>query len=82
MSVSTDRNARVERIARAKASAPSDKEPLDITRVERASRTGALRCMSKDELALKLEDLYYVDHPSYRTNQELIDLINLLGQYD
>ena len=82
MSASTDRHARVERIARAKADAPSDKEPLDINRVKRASRTGALGRMSEDEIALKLEDLYYVDHPSYRTNQDLIDLIDLLGQYD
>ncbi len=73
---------RVERVAAAKAAAPSDKEKLDIARVKREARTDALGKMSADELAIKLEDLYYVDHPSYRTNQELIDLINLLGQYD
>jgi len=73
---------RIERVARAKAVVPSDKEKLDVSRVKRESRTAALGRMSEDELAIKLEDLYYVDHPSYRTNQELIDLVNLLGQYD
>jgi len=73
---------RIERVARAKADAPADKEPLDVAHVKRESRTGALGRMSEEELATKLADIYYVDHPSYRTNQELIDLINLLGQYE
>lgn len=73
---------RVDRIAVAQASAPRDKEPLDTVRVLRESRTGALGKMSDDELAIKLQDLYYVDHPAYRTNQQLIELINLLGQYE
>ena len=73
---------RIERVARAKASAPADKEPLDLARVKREARTGALGRMGEDELAIKLEDLYYFDHPRYRTNQELIDLINLFGHYE
>lgn len=69
-------------IADAKAAAPPDKEPLDVERVKRESRTSALGVMTEEELVWKLEDLYYVDHPRYRTNQELIDLITLFGYYD
>ena len=61
---------------------PPEKEKLDVARVKLEARTEALGKMTPDELARKLEDLYYVDHPSYRTNQELIDLINLLGHYE
>lgn len=73
---------RVARVAAAKASAPADKEPLDVARVKRESRTSALGVMTDEELVLALEDLYYVDHPRYRTNQELIDLITTLASYD
>jgi len=38
--------------------------------------------MSDDELVMKLEDLYYADHPSYRTNQQLVDLIQQLADYE
>ncbi len=70
------------RVATAKASAPATKEPLDVERVKRECRTGALGRMTDEELALKLEDLYYVDHPSYRTTQELIDLIATVADYE
>jgi len=70
------------RIEKAKASAPADKEPLDVAFVKRNARTGALGKMSDDELVVKLEDLYYVDHPSYRTNQQLVDLIQQLADYE
>jgi hypothetical protein len=70
------------RIADAKASAPPNKEPLDVPFVKRNARTGALGKMSDEELVVKLDDLYYVDHPSYRTNQQLVDLIQLLADYE
>jgi len=73
---------RLARIAKAKLEAPPDKEPLDVELVKRSARTGTLGVMSGEELVAKLEDLYYVDHPSYRTNQELIELIRLLADYD
>lgn len=73
---------RLARIAKAKAEAPANKEPLDVAFVKRNSRTGALGQMSDEELVVKLEDLYYVDHPSYRTNQQLVDLIQQLADYD
>jgi hypothetical protein len=73
---------RLARIAKAKAEAPSNKEPLDVAFVKRNSRTGALGKMSDEELVVKLEDLYYVDHPSYRTNQQLVDLIQQLADYE
>lgn len=70
------------RIAKAKAEAPANKEPLDVAFVKRHSRTGALGKMSDEELVVKLEDLYYVAHPSYRTNRELVDLIRQLADYE
>jgi hypothetical protein len=70
------------RIEKAKASAPADKEPLDVSFVKRNARTGALGTMTDDEVVVKLEDLYYVDHPSYRTNQQLVDLIQQLADYE
>lgn len=73
---------RLARIRKAEANAPPDKEPLDVELVKRGSRTAALGKMTDEELATKLADLYYVDHPSYRTNQELVDLIALLAGYD
>ncbi|MEP6861632.1 MAG: hypothetical protein ABJE66_13480 [Deltaproteobacteria bacterium] len=73
---------RLARIATAKAEAPADKEPLDVELVKRSSRTGALGSMSDEDLTVKLEDLYYVDHPRYRRNQELVELIRLLGDYE
>jgi len=73
---------RLLRIAKAKAEAPANKEPLDVAFVKRNSRTGALGKMSDEELAVKLEDLYYVDHPRYRTNQQLVDLIQQLADYE
>jgi hypothetical protein len=73
---------RLARIAKAKTEAPPDKEPLDVELVKRSARTGTLGAMSDEELVVKLEDLYYVDHPSYRTNQELVELIRLLADYD
>ena len=73
---------RLARIAKAKAEAPANKEPLDVAFVKRNSRTGALGQMSDEERVVKLEDLYYVDHPSYRTNQQLVDLIQQLADYD
>lgn len=73
---------RLARIAEAKASAPAGKEPLDVAFVKRQARTGALGKMSDAELVVKLEDLYYVDHPSYRTNQQLVDLIQQLADYE
>ena len=72
----------VARVANAKASAPADKEPLDVARIKRESRTSALGAMTDEELVLKLEDLYYVDHPRYRTDQELIDLIATIADYE
>ena len=72
----------VARVANAKASAPADKEPLDVARIKRESRTSALFAMTDEELVLKLEDLYYVDHPRYRTDQELIDLIATIADYE
>jgi hypothetical protein len=73
---------RLARIAAAKGEAPPDKELLDVELVKRSARTGALGVLSDDELVVKLEDLYYVDHPSYRTNQQLIDLIHLIADYE
>ena len=73
---------KLARIAKAKAEAPANKEPLDVAFVKRNSRTGALGKMSDEELVVKLEDLYYVDHPSYRTNQQLVDLIQQLADYE
>lgn len=73
---------RLERIAKARADAPASKELLDLDFIKHNSRTGALGAMTDEELNLKLEDLYYVDHPRYRTNQELVDLIRLLGTYE
>lgn len=73
---------RLARIAKAKADAPANKEPLDVAFVKRNARTGALGKMSDEELVVKLEDLYYVDHPRYRTNQELVDLIQQLADYE
>jgi len=73
---------RQARIAKAKAEAPTNKEQLDVAFVKRNSRTGALGKMSDEELVVKLEDLYYVDHPSYRTNQQLVDLIQELANYE
>ncbi len=73
---------RLARIAKAKAEAPATKEPLDLDFVKRSARTGALGQLSDEELAVKLEDLYYVDHPSYRTNRELVELIAQLAAFD
>lgn len=73
---------RLARIAKAKAEAASGKEPLDVDFIKLTSRTGALGKMSDDELVVKLEDLYYVDHPSYQTNQQLVDLIQQLADYE
>ena len=73
---------RLARIASAKAAAPAAKEPLDVELVKRTSRTGALGKMSDEELAVKLEDLYYVDHPSYLMNQQLVVLIQQLADYE
>jgi hypothetical protein len=70
------------RITAGKAAAPPDKEPIDLERVKRESRTATLGAETDDELLLRLEDLYYVDHPEYLTNQELIDLVALLANYD
>lgn len=50
--------------------------------MKRESRTSALGITTDEELVLKLEDLYYVDHPRYRTNQELIDLISTIADYE
>ena len=73
---------RLARIAEAKIEAPPSKEPLDVDFVKRHSRTGALGKMGDEELVVKLEDLYYVDHPSYRVNQQLVDLIQQLADYE
>lgn len=80
--MSVDQEQRLARIAKAKLEAPPDKEPLDVELVKRSARTGTLGVMSDEELVVKLEDLYYVDHPSYRTNQQLVELIRLLADYD
>ncbi len=77
-----NRERRLAEIAQAKAAAPSSKEPLDVERVKRECRVSALGTMTDEELVLKLEDLYYVDHPRYRTNQELIDLISTIADYE
>lgn len=73
---------RLRQIAQAKAAAPSNKEPLDVERVKRECRVSVLGKMSDAELTQELEDMYYVAHPSYRTNQQLIDLITTLANYD
>ena len=73
---------RLARIAKAKAEAPTSKEPLDVDFVKRNSRTGVLGKMTDDELVIELEDLYYVDHPSYRMNQQLVDLLQQLAHYE
>lgn len=67
-------------IAKAKAAAVG-KEPLDVAFVKKHARTSALGIMSDAELVTKLEDMYYVDHPQYKTNQELVDLIQQLADY-
>ncbi len=71
---------RLAAIAKAKAAAVG-KEPLDVAFVKKHARTGALGIMSDAELETKLEDLYYVDHPQYRTNLDLVDLIRQLADY-
>jgi len=73
---------RLARIVSAKTEAPADKQPLDVAFVTRNARTSALGKMPDEELVLKLEELYYVDHPSYRTNQQLVDLIQQLADYE
>jgi len=73
---------RLARIAKAKAEAGADKQPLDVAFVKRNARTSALGKMPDEELVVQLEDLYYVDHPSYRTNQQLVDLIQQLAEYE
>ncbi len=73
---------RLARIAKAKVESPPSKAPLDVDFVKRNSRTAALGKMSDDELVVKLEDLYYVDHPSYETNQQLVELIQQLADYE
>ena len=73
---------RLARIASAKAAAPAAKEPIDVELVKRTSRTEALGKMSDEELAVKLDDLYYVDHPSFLMNQQLVDLIQQLADYN
>jgi hypothetical protein len=80
--VRENQRRRLARIALAKAEVPADKEPLDTAFVERHARTGALGTMSNEELVVKLEDLYYVDHPSYRTNQQLVELIQQLADHE
>jgi|GEM_PF-5434711 len=80
--VRENQEKRLARIAGAKAASPPGKEPLDVSFVKQNARTGALGKMSDDELVMKLEDLYYADHPSYRTNQQLVDLIQQLADYE
>ncbi len=77
--VRENQEKRFARIASAKAASPPGKESLDVSFVKQNARTGALGKMSDEELIVKLEDLYYVDHPSYRTNQQLVDLIQQLA---
>lgn len=77
-----NREKLLARIAKAKASAPPDKEPLDIELIKRKTPTAALGIMTEEELVLRLEDLYYVDHSRYRTNEELIELISTIAQYE
>jgi hypothetical protein len=38
--------------------------------------------MPEEQLLVKLEDLYYVDHPTYRTKQQLVDLMQQLAEYE
>jgi hypothetical protein len=80
--VRENQERRIARIAKGRSEAPGDKEPLDAAFVERHARTGALGTMSNEELIVKLEDLYYVDHPSYRTNQQLVELIQQLADHE
>jgi len=68
--------ARHDRVARARAAAPPDKEPLDIERIKKTSMTAALGPMTDDELRLWLEELYYVNHPEFRTLDQLAASVN------
>ena len=79
-----NQDKRLARIAEAKAEAlAKGKEPLDVRAfVKSHARTSALGKMSDAELVVKLEDLYYVDHPSYRTNQQLVNLIQQLADFE
>ena len=80
--VRENQEKQLARLSKAKAEAPADKEPIDVAFIKRHARTGALGKMSEEELVVKLEDLYYVDHPSYRTNQQLVELIQQLADYE
>lgn len=72
---------RAERIARGKAAARAGKEPLDLETMKKLSTTEGLGRMSDAELLMKLEELYYVDHPELMTLADLAAIVEQLASW-
>ena len=72
---------RADQIAAAKAAAPAGKEPFDLATLKRTATTDALGKMTDAELALKLEEIYYVDKPKLRTLAELAAFVEELSRW-
>jgi len=79
--IEANNRQRADRIAAGKAAAPAGKEPFDLATLKRTATTDALGKMTDAELALKLEEIYYVDKPKLRTLAELAAFVEELSRW-
>jgi len=79
--IAANTEARLERIAAAKESAPAGKEPLDVETIKRTSPTNALGKMTDEELRIRLEVIYYIDSPKLMTNAQLAAYVEELSRW-